>query len=416
MRKIAGLFAVACAVAASPAWATNGMRMIGFGPVQESMGGAGVAAPLDAATIVSNPAGLPALGRRADLAGTYFQPTVEYDAQSASPSSPIASGATIDSDRGASYIPFVGFVWPAAEDVTLGVAAVGVSGMGVDYATDLYGGKTFTSYMNMRLAPAASYRLAKGLTAGAAVNLMYAAMEYEVAGGMGMRPRDTQGSFGYGATLGVQYAPVEMVTLGLAYESKSFFQDFQWTIAPHQVFDPGSGTMVPVPGGDEKLAFDQPQSVTVGASARPIPALLVAADVQWINWSDTNGENQPEFATNPQMTGAKAWNMNWSDQVVLKIGAEWAATSALKLRAGYDYGKMPLDAARAFENIAFPAIAEHHVTVGAGYAFGGLTVNAAAMYVPEATLTGSNAAEQGIGSYTTKMSQLAFDLGVAYRF
>lgn len=415
MRKTAGLLAVACAVAAGPAGATNGMRMIGFGPVQESMGGAGAAAPLDSATIVSNPAGLSALERRADLAGSYFAPTVKYDAQSASPSSPVASGATIGSDRGASYIPFVGLVWPAAGDLTLGLAAAGVSGMGVDYATDLYGGKTFTSYMNMRIAPAASYRIAKGLAAGAAVNLMYAAMRYDVAGGMGMLPRDTQGALGYGATVGLQYAPVEAVTVGLAYESRSFFQDFGWAIPSHQVFDPGSGTMVPVPGGEEKLAFDQPQVVTLGASARPVPALLLAADLQWINWSATNGKDLPEFTTDARLTGARAWNMSWSDQWVVKIGGEWAATEALRLRAGYDYGKMPLAASRAFENIAFPAIAEHHVTVGAGYAFGRLTVNAAAMWVPEATLSGSNAAEQGIGTYTTRMSQVAFDLGLSYR-
>lgn len=401
--------AAALALAATRAGATNGMRMIGFGPVQNAMGGASVAAPLDAATIVSNPAGLSALDRRADLSGTYFNPTVKYDA------SGFASGNTMSSDRGASYIPTLGVVMPSNEQLTVGLAAVGVSGMGVDYPVDLYGGKTFTSYMNMRIAPAASYRLAKGLSVGAAVNLMYATMKYEVAGGMGMLPRDTQGAFGYGATLGLSYSPVEMVTLGLAYETKSSFQSFEWNIPSHQVLDPSSGNMVTVPGGKEKLDFDQPQMVTLGAAVRPLEMLLVAADVEWINWSQTNGANKPEFTTNPQLTGAQTWNMNWSDQWVVKVGAELAATKSLKLRAGYNYGKTPLDASRAFENIAFPAVAEHHITAGAGYAFGDLTVNVAAMYVPEAKLSGSNPL-QGIATYTTKMSQVAFDLGASYRF
>jgi long-chain fatty acid transport protein len=47
--------ATAALAAAAPAAATNGMRMIGFGPVQNSMGGVSAAAPLDAATIVTNP-------------------------------------------------------------------------------------------------------------------------------------------------------------------------------------------------------------------------------------------------------------------------------------------------------------------------------------------------------------------------
>jgi long-chain fatty acid transport protein len=401
--------AAALALAAGPALATNGMRMIGFGPVQNAMGGVSVASPLDAATIVTNPAGLSALERRADLAGSFFSPTVKYDASGA------ASGATMSSGRGASYIPTLGIVMPSSEQLTVGLAALGVSGMGVDYPVDLYGGRTYTDYMNMRIAPAASYRLAKGLSVGVAANLMYATMKYEVAGGMGMLPRDTQGAFGYGATVGLTWAPVDALTLGVAYETKSTFQSFEWNIPAHQVIDPASGTPVPVPGGKEKLDFDQPQMVTLGAAVRPMEMLLVAADVEWIDWSQTNGANKPEFTTNPQLTGARAWNMGWSDQWVVKVGAELAATRSLKLRAGYNYGKMPLDPSRAFENIAFPAVAEHHITAGVGYAFGDLTVNVAAQYVPEAKLTGSNPA-QGIPSYQTKMSQVAFDLGAAYRF
>ncbi len=407
------LVGAAALAAATPALATNGMRMIGFGPVQNSMGGASVGAPLDAATAITNPAGLSGLQREADLAGTYFNPTVKYDASGA------ASGSTQDSDRGASYIPTLGLVWPGTESLTLGLAAVGVAGMGVDYPMDLYGGNTLTSYMNLRIAPAASYQIMKGLSVGVAANLMYATMKYEVAGGMGWPPRDTAGSFGYGATIGLSYTPVDMVTLGVAYETKGFFQDFEFDIPQHvQVvgFDSfGNPIMGTVPGGTEKLAFDQPAVATVGASVRPTEGLLVAADVEWINWSDTNGKDQPAFDTNPQLTGAQAWNMNWDDQIVLKLGAQYAVTPALKVRAGYNYGKMPLDPSRAFENIAFPAIAEHHITLGAGYSFGGLTVNVAGVYVPEAKITGSNPA-QGISSYETKMSQIAFDLGAAYRF
>jgi long-chain fatty acid transport protein len=101
--------------------------------------------------------------------------------------------------------------------------------------------------------------------------------------------------------------------------------------------------------------------------------------------------------------------------VVVKLGAEFKATKELAIRAGYNYGKMPLDADRAFENIAFPAVSEHHVTLGAGYAVGALTVNLAAVISPEAKIEGANPA-QGIPGYETKMSQLAFDLGVGYKF
>jgi long-chain fatty acid transport protein len=58
MRSSKHLAVAVALLAASPALATNGMRMIGFSPTQNAMGGASVGAPLDAATVATNPAGL----------------------------------------------------------------------------------------------------------------------------------------------------------------------------------------------------------------------------------------------------------------------------------------------------------------------------------------------------------------------
>lgn len=388
---------------AAPAAATNGMRMIGFGPVQDSMGGASVGAPLDATTIVTNPAGMSALGARVDLSGTWFDPTVKYTATGAFPG--VASGNEQKSTRAASLIPTLGIIYPVGDKLAFGLGVVGVSGMGVDFPADLYSSTTMTSYMNLRVAPAASYKLSDQLAVGVALNLMYATMEWNVASAMGSPPRKTAGSFGYGATVGLSYKPMKEFTVGLAYETKSFFQDFSFDL--------------PAPLGTEKLAFNQPQVATVGASYQATDALLVAADLEWIGWSSVAGKDQPRFTQTTMAT--QPWNMDWSDQVVVKVGAQYAATKELKVRVGYNYGKDPLNKDRAFENIAFPAIAEHHVTLGAGYDIGALTVNVAAVYAPEAKISGANPLPptmggQGIASYDSKMSQVALDLGLAYKF
>jgi long-chain fatty acid transport protein len=404
MKRILSTAVIAslAALYAPEARATNGMRMIGFGPVQNSMGGVSAAVPLDAATIVTNPAGMSALDTRLDLGVSAFMPTVKYTA-TWTPDGVNLFNADQKSGRPTDFIPTVGFVYKASDALTLGVAALGTAGMGVDYdagASGLYGSKTLTSFMNLRLAPAASYKIMKGLSVGVALNLQYALLKYDVASALGLQPRDTKGAFGYGASIGVMYQPVDAVTLGLAYETKGFFQDFEWTFG----------------GLKEKLDFDQPQVLTFGVAVRPADGLLVAADVEWINWSATNGKNQPAFDTNPALTGALPFNMNWDDQVVLKLGGQYAVTKEFRVRLGYNYGKSPLDPNRAFEDIAFPAIAEHHITGGVGYDFGKLTVNAGAMYSPESKLTASNPLQQGIVTAEVKMSQLEFDLGVAYRF
>ncbi len=416
MRNIQGALLVACLAAAGPASATNGMRMIGFGPVQGSMGGVGVGATLDGNAIISNPAGLPDLGNRLDVAIGYFKPTVSQKvtgtptgAPPPNPPSMIAhDGQTIDSTRGGSPIPAIAYVQPLGAHLSAGLGLAAVSGMGVDYPTNLYLSKALTSYLNARFAPAIAYRVNDFVSVGAALNLMMAQMEYDVAGGLpasmgGQAKHSTATSFGYGATLGVKVTPVQMLSLGAAYETRSKFQDFS--------FD--------VPGGKDKLRFDQPQMFTFGASVTPLDMLVLAADVEWINWSATMGKSLPRYSQSQPTT--MPFDMNWKDQWVLKLGVQATPVKGLDLRVGYNYGKMPLDKDRAFENLVFPAVAESHYTAGAGYAVtSSLTVELTGMYAPKTKISGANAGPppggQMIASYSTEMSQYQVDLGVAFKF
>jgi long-chain fatty acid transport protein len=407
MRK--ALTAIALAFAFSPsARATNGMRMIGFGPVQNSMGGVGVGATLDANAVVSNPAGITELGSRLDVGIGYFKPTVSHSATGTptgtTPASMIASdGKTVDSDRAGSPIPAIAYVRPLGDRLSAGLGVFAVSGMGVDYPTNIYLSKALTSYLNARIAPGVAYRLNDVFSVGLALNLAMAQMEYDVAGSIppsfgGQSKHSTATSFGYGATIGLKAKASELVSFGVAYETKSSFQDFSFS----------------VPGGTDKLTFDQPQVATVGVAVRPAPTFLVAADVAWINWSDTMGKNLPKYSQN--QGGSQAFDMGWSDQWVAKLGVQVTAMKGLDVRAGYDYGKMPLSADHAFENLVFPAVAEHHFTLGAGYAVSeALAIQLTGMYSPEAKISGSSP-NQLIASYTTKMSQFQLDLGGTYRF
>jgi long-chain fatty acid transport protein len=415
MRKIGALFVVASLGFASPALATNGMRMIGFGPVQNSMGGVGVGATLDASSIASNPAGLTDLGSRLDVGLGFFKPTVSYSATGtptgAPPPNPpsmiAADGATIDSDRGGSPIPAVAYVRPLGENLSAGLGVFAVSGMGVDYPANLYWSKSLTSYMNARLAPGVAYKLNDMLSVGVTVNVMMAQMEYDVAGNLpvsqgGQVKHSTATSWGVGGTVGLEAKLTRIVTVGAAYETKSTFQDFSFDVA----------------GGKDELTFDQPQVATLGASVRPVEMLLLAADVQWINWSDTMGKSLPKYAQSQPTT--MPFDMSWKDQWVLKVGAQLTPMKGLDVRAGYDYGAMPLDKSRAFENLVFPAVAEHHFTLGAGYAVADrTTVAVTGMYSPEAKISGANPGPppgQMIDAYTTKMSQFQIDIGASYRF
>ena len=415
---------IVCLAAAGPAFATNGMRMPGFGPVQNSMGGVGVGATLDGSSMLSNPAGLMDLDAELDVGAAWFKPTVSYRATE-SQMPPGFTGAVvaqpdvqIGSQRGGSPIPTLAAVIPIGSDFTFGIGAFGVAGMGVDYPLNLYGGGTYTSYLQARVTPALAYRVSRLLSVGLALNVMAAQVKWNVASGFGQQPHDMATSLGIGGTLGVKLAPAKWLSIGAAYESKSYFRDFVFDVPAHTGVDLATFQPVPIPAATDRLRFNQPMSASLGFAVTPVDVLVVAADVQWINWSDTNGENKPVFSVND--SGAMPWDLGWSDQVVFKVGAQVTATPRLRLRAGYNYGKMPLDAHCAFENLAFPAVSEHHFSAGLGYQFGKLTLNAGGMWSPKASLSGSNAAYpaqggQAIQSYTTEMSQVSLDLGINYR-
>ena len=401
---------------ASSAYATNGMRMIGFGPVQNSMGGVGVGATLDAASVLSNPAGMSELGGRVDFGATYFLPTVKYSASGIDAAAPQPGlvnqpGVTFTSDRGASPIPAFGLIVPIDSQWSFGIGAYGVAGMGVDYAQNLYSSTTYTGYQQMRFTPGVSYKLNDMFSFGLTLNGMWATTEWNVASTFGQSPHMAGSAFGLGVTLGAKITPIKMLTIGLAYETKSFFQDFAYN----------------TPGGVDKLTFDQPGVLTGGVAVRPLEMLLIAADVAWIDWPTSNGENLPAYSQNA--SGAMPWNMNWSSQVVFKIGVEVTPIDWLAVRAGFNYGKMPLDASRAFENIAFPAVAETHLTLGAGFNLGKrVTINVGGMWAPSTSISGENSLPpmgtpgypgpygQGIASYTTSMTQVGLDAGIAYKF
>jgi long-chain fatty acid transport protein len=397
---------IAAVFISTSAFATNGMRLIGFGPIQDSMGGASVGIPLDAAAVLTNPAGMSILSGRIDFGASYFRPTVEYKATETAGLGGMAigsNGKTFTSDREGSPIPAFGLIVPINNDLKFGIGAYGLSGMGVDYANNLYGGTTYTSFSMMRFAPGLSYRINDKVSVGGTLNVMYAAMEFNTAAGFGQQPHMSGESFGFGATLGVLIRPIDILQIGLAYETKSYFQDFTFNTAK----------------GVDKLEFNQPQTATIGLGIKPIPELLIGLDVQWIQWSQTHGKNLPSYSQNS--SGAMPWNLDWEDQLVYKIGVQYTVNPVIALRVGYNYGKMPLNSDRAFENIAFPAIAEQHFTAGIGI---NLTkqfcLNIGGMYSPSVTLTGANGgfppAGQAISSYETSMSQYSIDMGISYVF
>lgn len=288
----------------SSATATNGMKIIGIGQVQRAMGGANIALPLDAACTITNPAGLKAAGKRIDIGLTYFVPDVSYRASSVDGLRISHENSNMNSDTELIFIPAFGFIYPLSEALTVGVGLYGTSGMGVNYDSNLYHNVTETKYGFVKLAPAVSYTFGNGLSVGFAPNIDYAIMEFD-AGSTDQEAHDNGKAIGLGYTVGIHYPLTEHFNLGLAYESKQQFEDFE----------------LDTDSGEEKLRFHQPQSLAAGIAYMPSPSLRFAFDLIWIDWPQTNGRNKPVYTKHSDTDDPPVpWNLDWDEQFVYKFG------------------------------------------------------------------------------------------------
>jgi long-chain fatty acid transport protein len=363
--------------AASTALATNGDNLIGVGPISRAMGGTGIAAPQDAISAVfANPAAMcftPGCDyAEVNFAGTMFAPTVDGTVQING-----MPAISAESKKNVYAIPAIGVSVPIDPDsrrLRFGLAAYGVTGLGVDYrGTDLdttvptgmqppmpsqvplIQGE-YTSLQIMKFAPSLAYQLAPNFSVGLAAHIDYAVLDLR----NGSSP-----SYGLGAQLGLSWSPTDKLSVGFTYVTP---QNTSFDKAVHYTADMATFS-------NEDLDLESPHIVGLGVAYRFLDnRLLTTVEGKYLNWS-----------------GAKGYkDFDWEDQWVIGAGVQFAAIpDTLFLRAGYNYGNNPVKenngwgaGARdvqgmsfpdyyyeTFRVIGFPAVVEHHLTAGIGYAF-----------------------------------------------
>lgn len=416
MRKLFLFFVILAMVAAvaPQAMATNGDNLIGIGPISRGMGGVGIAAPQDAISAVfANPAamcfGPYCPGSEVNFAGTLFMPNVK-----ASLTQP---GGTIsaDGDDKVYAIPAIGLSVPITTSWRFGLAAYGVSGLGVDYrdtglagtfpappfpaGTPLVAG-SYTQLQTMKFAPSVAYAVDPNLSFGLAVHIDYSALDLGDGSNFG---------YGIGVQLGALYKPMDMLSLGLSYITP---QEVEY----ENVLNLG-GTV-----GSLKLA--SPQQIGLGIAVEPIKdTLLVEVDGKWVNWA-----------------GAKGYDdFDWEDQWVFGIGVQYKPMKPLALRIGYNYANnpvkehsnfvgstpisvqgngMPTYYYETFRIIGFPAIVKQHITFGIGYEISKrFAVNAGYTHAFEEDISqsGTDFAGQPVTLKST-LSEDSLEFGFTWRF
>jgi long-chain fatty acid transport protein len=374
-------FVLGMLAAPIPAYATNGMFMIGYGAKATGMGGVGVAYPQDGMAAAYNPAAMTAVGEaRLDATVELFNPprAIKHDST--------LIPADVRSKDDLFPIPAIGAVLSApGTPFAMGMAVVG-AGLGTNYAqsrgqvfdpnlTNAAYERVGVFLMQMQMLPSIAYKVSDSQSVGASLVIAaqtFRAFGLEAFGDLGFTT-STNGltNKGYDWSFGVGYRYGwfgqffdERLNLGLNHSPRVSMQKFNRY----------TGLFA------EHGEFDIPENYSAGMAFKFTPKLTVAFDFQRILWSRVRSIGNPgpnvldPTDMNPlcpgvdpvdcQLGGDRGMGFGWRNQKVYKLGFDYKYSKNLTLRAGYNYGKAPIPEDQVLFNMLAPATTEKHVTLG----------------------------------------------------
>jgi long-chain fatty acid transport protein len=327
-----------------------------------------------------------------------------------------------DSDEKVYTIPAIGISAPIGKGPRawrFGLAAYGVSGLGVDYrgsnldnpnglAPDvpLIAGE-FTQLQIMKFAPALSFQASDTISLGVAAHVDYSSLDLRSGSSF---------NYGIGGQAGLIWKPIDMLSIGLNYVSAQ-------NVKHENVIDFDQD------GIEDDLELEAPQQAGLGLAFHLAGGrLLLEADGKWLNWADAKGYK----------------DFDWKDQWVYGVGLQFEATDSLILRAGYNYGENPVEDHSGFVGnpmapggltnvqghvlptyyyetfrwIGFPAVVESHIAFGLGYQFSEkFQMDLGFMWALENTVSesGTDLTGQPVTLEST-LSETSLDFGLTWRF
>ncbi len=400
LTPVAAVFVLALGAATTTtSRAQSGHVLNGVGPIDQAMAGAGMAAPQDAIVPVHwNPAAIAfSKENRFDLSIQFLQPNGSIESSVAqggfgtapsppfppgTPLPPAAMSGSTDSEAGPFPIPALGYVRRMDDsNLSFGIGAMFVGGFGVDYdgspspfnsdgsfnpdvnpiltPQQAQGGFGFgaikSEFALLQVNPTVAYRVSDRVSIGFAPTINYAMLE--VSPFPAAPPDQTflfpdgprTGAVGFGFQAGVHAEGVNGLSAGLSIKSPQWFQDFEFTSETLRA------------GTEFAFNLDYPMIVSGGVAYSGVEDLLFAADVRYIDFSNTDGFKDSGYGSNFAVQG-----FGWESIIVAALGLQYQVADGYHLRAGYSFNENPLPDDVAFFNSPANALIQHRVAGGFG--------------------------------------------------
>ncbi len=416
---------VASVMLPAAAWSTEGYFQLGFSPVQNALGGAGVANSEDAMSMALNPAGLADIGRQFQLGAALFMPYRGYSVSG--PGGVVAPGVgagSVESENNLFVMPNMAYSHPIDATSAVGIVLYGNGGMNTTYnnvtnnfggcpapgvgAGVFCGGNAGVDLMQGFLSVDYAKRIGKfafGIAPTLAVQ-RFAAKGLSLFGisassdPANLTNRGYDYSVGGGLRAGVQFDMTDQFRIAFAGQTKMWMSKFGKYAGLFA--DQGS--------------FDIPASITAGVAYDVNPQLTVMADFQRIFYSGVGAVGNS--SANPPLFGTSGGpGFGWKDINVYKFGVEYRMNDMWTLRAGYAYNDQPVQSADVMLNILAPGVVQHHITAGATYKMSKTdSLDFAFVYAPDSTVTGAIPTKYGAQTIKLHMHQFFGQVGWTRNF
>jgi len=439
-RNVVLAFAVAAAVAAPGAFATNGYFSHGYGMKGSGMGGVSTAMTRDTFGGANNPATMVWVGNGMDIGAAWFNP--ERSASRSGATDTTMNAGQIDSGSTDFLIPEFGYNHMLNPNMSFGVTVYGNGGMNTDYPGGQlpYGGtcgngagtgfnpvqtagSTYNilcgsgdlgvDLMQLIIAPTWSYKINANHSVGVSPLLAYQRFKADgIQSFTGFSADSTKltnngydTSTGAGLRIGWYGRMSDTVSLGAAYSTKIAMSKF----------DKYAGLFA------EQGDFDIPSNYNLGVAFKVSPTTLLGIDYQKIKYTDVKSVSNPSTNYAGTTTGSlgpsDGRGFGWGDIDVWKVGVEHQYSKNLVLRAGIDKSDNPITSRDVTFNILAPGVVENHYSVGFTLAMDKTTeLTGAYTYVAENKVSGSSLfntwTSDAAGTEEIKMHQNV--LGIAW--
>lgn len=353
----------------------QGIYIPSVGPVNQSMSGATVAAPIDSiGSLAWNPAAISGVPTSEVAVGLgLVLPTTSLSSEITG----LAAG-TSDSEPGVAPVPTIGIVHHVVDSPwTVGLGIFGVGGFSTNYpasttnpillpqpsaALPLGGlGRLYSRGEVFQIVPTVSFALSERLSIGFAPTITLAGLIAEPLVFAPPNDANNDGFFTYGPGSGTRlawgggfqvgaYLTTESCwNFGVSYKSPQWMEPFRYN-SQDELGLPTFAT----------VRFDLPSIISLGTSYTGLERWLFATDLRFFDYANVAGFGDQGFRPDGSVAG-----LGWKGVISLSQGVQYQWSDCLTLRGGYTYNQNPISSEQVMVNVASSLIIQHWFSVGA---------------------------------------------------